>query len=116
MQLFFDESGFTGQDLANREQPIFVLASTRAGDDLCHDIYSEVFKDVKARELKHSSLAKTPRGRDRIMKFLRRVRGSGLFQIGLFTKNFVSFQSLLTYVWNLLSMTVESISTIGAMP
>ncbi len=74
--------------------PSLVLASTRAGDDLCQDIYSEVFNDVKARELKHSSLAKTPRGRDRILKFLRRVRGSGLFAAWIVHKEFCLLSKL----------------------
>lgn len=94
MQVFLDESGFTGEDLANRDQPIFVLASTRAGDDLCRDIHSEVFKGVKARELKHSSLAKTPRGRDRILKFLHRIRGSGLFAAEMVHKEFCLLSKL----------------------
>jgi hypothetical protein len=56
MQLFLDESGFTGEDFANRGQPVFVIASTRANEQFCRDVYSEVFKDVKARELNRQGL------------------------------------------------------------
>jgi hypothetical protein len=94
MQLFLDESGFTGEDLANRDQPVFVLASTRADERFCRDIYSEVFSGVKARELKHSALAKTPRGRDRVLGLLAKLQGSGLFAIWMVHKEFCLLSKL----------------------
>jgi hypothetical protein len=70
MRLFLDESGFTGEDLANSTQPIFVLASTRADDSFCAETHQKIFAQVQSPELKHSSLALTGIGRRRILDFL----------------------------------------------
>ena len=75
MRLFFDESGFTGEDLANSAQPIFVLASTRADNSFSAETYRRIFAQVKSPELKHSSLARTAIGRRRVLDFLGAVRG-----------------------------------------
>src|SRR5712692_4988566 len=88
MRLFFDESGFTGEDLLNSDQPLFVSASTNAEDSFCLDIRQRFFSKVQSKELKHSSLAKTDIGRRRIMDFLVAVRGSGLFAVWLVHKEF----------------------------
>jgi uncharacterized protein DUF3800 len=88
MRIFFDESGFTGEDLANANQPVFVLASTRAEDALCKKIFDQVFEGVQSPELKHSSLARTERGRRRILSFLTAIRGSRLFAAWVAHKEF----------------------------
>jgi hypothetical protein len=71
LTFFMDESGFTGEDLLSADQPVFAHASTTASADLCRELYIEFFRGTQAPELKHSKLAGRPRGRDRIVKFLK---------------------------------------------
>ena len=47
MQLYLDESGYTGEDLANRDQPIFVLAGLAV-----EGVEEKFFSEIKAAELK----------------------------------------------------------------
>lgn len=88
MRIFLDESGFTGEDLANLDQPIFVIASTNADDSRVADIFQNSFSGVRSRELKHSSLARTEAGRRRVIDFFQQVRGSGLFAVYIAHKQF----------------------------
>jgi hypothetical protein len=94
MRLFFDESGFTGEDLANSAQPIFVLASTRADNSFSAETYRRIFAQAQSPELKHSSLARTAIGRRRVLDFLGAVRGSGLFAIWVVHKEFCLLSKL----------------------
>ena len=47
MKLFLDESGYTGEDLINVDQPWFVLASTILGDDEAKALSQDIFNLVK---------------------------------------------------------------------
>jgi len=87
MRIFVDESGFTGEDLANIDQPIFVIASTKA-DDSAAGVFQKSFSGVQSRELKHSSLARTEAGRRRVRDFFQQARGSGLFAVYVVHKQF----------------------------
>jgi uncharacterized protein DUF3800 len=71
MKVFFDESGYTGEDLINKDQPVFVLASTILDDSEAKVIVQDIFKGVQAQELKHSSLKKTFSGQRRLIEFLK---------------------------------------------
>jgi len=71
MQIFLDESGYTGEDLKNKDQPIFVLASTNLKEQECRAIFKEVFSGIQAEELKHSTLTKKPSGQERIVNFTK---------------------------------------------
>jgi hypothetical protein len=73
MKVHLDESGFTGEDLINRQQPIFVLASIRLADADADHLARECFPGVQAAELKHSSLAKRPRGQEMVTNFVRHI-------------------------------------------
>ena len=76
MRIYLDESGFTGEDLFNEAQPIFVLASTVLADNESRRIQADIFGDVHARELKHSAMAKTAKGRSQVLNFVRALRMS----------------------------------------
>lgn len=54
--LFMDESGFTGEDLFNSDQPVFVLATVFLPEDECQIVKRKHFGAVHAAELKHSKL------------------------------------------------------------
>lgn len=77
-KLFFDESGYTGEDLLNREQPTFAYASTALPDGDAASLLSSCFAFSRASELKHSRLSKSWRGQDAIVNFVQRASGSSL--------------------------------------
>lgn len=74
MRVHVDESGFTGEDLFNRQQPIFVLASICLSDLETKKIIETCFPGVRAAELKHSALAKRPKGQEMIVEFVKNLR------------------------------------------
>jgi len=73
MRIYVDESGFTGEDLINQDQPVFVLASVSLSDENANRLISDCFSGVRANELKHASLAKGHRGREMVVEFLKHL-------------------------------------------
>lgn len=71
--IFLDECGFTGEDLFNADQPIFVLASTNIPEEVCKGFLNKHFGIVQAKELKHSNLSKRPKQQDMVLEFIRDV-------------------------------------------
>ena len=65
----FDESGNTGADLLNQQQPVFALASTCLSRDQANLIL-EPLTTPQTREIKFSRLRRTEAGRRRIIEFL----------------------------------------------
>lgn len=74
MKIFLDESGYTGEDLMNTEQPWFVLTSTILNDTEANALAREFFGGVQAQELKHSKLRKTERGRRRVIECIKALK------------------------------------------
>lgn len=70
MRVFLDESGFTGQDLFNREQPIFTVASTNLSDAETSQLWQQLFSKTQAPEIKHSTLAKAPGGQRLVVELV----------------------------------------------
>jgi hypothetical protein len=68
---YVDETGFTGEDLLAKDQPIFVQASTDFSPQEADKIVADVFKGVKAAELKHSSQSRKPADQARIVELIR---------------------------------------------
>lgn len=75
MKLFLDESGYTGEDLINKDQPVFVLASNVLTDEECQEFFREIFKDIKTGELKHKELSKDIKGQTRIIELVKALQG-----------------------------------------
>lgn len=73
MKVHVDESGYTGEDLINRQQPIFVLASICLSDANANRLVRTCFPRIQAAELKHSTLAKRPRGQEMIVDLLKHL-------------------------------------------
>jgi len=72
--MFLDEAGYTGPDLVNRDQPIFVLASTIIEEQEARDLLAACFPNQETgRELKHSRLSRTKKGRAELIEFFRQV-------------------------------------------
>ena len=72
-KIFIDECGYTGDDLFNEEQPVFVLASIYLPEDYCRELKGKFFSRVQAKELKHSRLSKYPTQQKMIIDFLRQM-------------------------------------------
>lgn len=69
MAVAFDESGNTGADLLNQDQPVFSLASTSISSDLAHHLLG-ITRTAQTREVKFVRLKKTATGRRRIVELL----------------------------------------------
>jgi len=73
VEVYLDEAGYTGPDLANQEQPVFVLASTVLSEDEAKAALDASFGTDRQREVKHSRLSRTQKGRAQIIDFLSRL-------------------------------------------
>jgi hypothetical protein len=62
--IYFDESGFTGNDLLNDDQPVFVYASVAIEPSQAEDIIAEMISRFRLQgdELKGSNLVGHTRG------------------------------------------------------
>ena len=61
----FDESGNSGANLLDPEQPVFALASLRVSDDLAAEILCDT-----AKELKFNRLRRSADGRQKVLRIL----------------------------------------------
>lgn len=73
--LFFDESGFTGHNLLDREQPIFTIASTDISADLAKDILQTSFPNYRGAEFKFTNIWRSNSNRSGLIRFAERLRG-----------------------------------------
>lgn len=73
LNIFIDESGYTGGNLLDQAQPVFALASIALPDDITAQLVTAHFTGVQAAELKHSRLAKYASGRRRVVEFVRKL-------------------------------------------
>lgn len=89
-RLFIDECGYTGEDLYNQDQPVFVLASIYLPEEHCAELKNKYFSKVKAIELKHSRLSRYPTQQDMIIDFLRNmVKESDSVKFAIAHKHYV---------------------------
>lgn len=54
--IYFDESGFTGYNLLDRQQPVFVVSSTDIAPDAAELILRESFPKYRGEEFKFSNI------------------------------------------------------------
>jgi hypothetical protein len=73
MDVFIDEAGYTGPDLINADQPMFILASTIVGADDARALLDSSFQKPQT-EVKYIKRAKSRRGRNEILEFLRALK------------------------------------------
>jgi hypothetical protein len=71
--IFIDESGYTGEDLFNAEQPFFTLASLNLSEEKCKFLTDKYFGEINARELKHSNILKYPKQQEMVTNFLKEL-------------------------------------------
>lgn len=72
--VFLDESGWTGEDLANVDQPVFVLATLQIEEDEARELKATLFSGIQAPELKHSLLGSRASGQRRVLGFLNHMQ------------------------------------------
>jgi len=68
---YVDETGFTGEDLLAREQPLFVQATNNYTADEADQIIRDAFGRINAAELKYTRLARGGRHEDHIVECVR---------------------------------------------
>jgi Protein of unknown function (DUF3800) len=73
MHIYLDETGYTGRDIMNRDQPVYVLASTNLSDGDAAELKSTIFARIRSKELKHSSIASRGRGQAQIVELLGEI-------------------------------------------
>ena len=75
LDVFLDESSYTGPDLVNREQPVFVLASTILSPNEAARVLDAHIGVSASSEAKHSKLSKSRRGRSQVVEVIRALTG-----------------------------------------
>ena len=74
--LYFDESGFTGDNLLDSTQPIFAIASTDLEPEVAEVILRETFPRYGGNEFKFSNIWRSRRNRANLPEFCRRMSSS----------------------------------------
>jgi hypothetical protein len=74
--IFLDECGHTGEDLADPNQPAFVIATHRYAEADCHRLKLEFFAGVQTPELKHKSLQGRTKNQERVLAFVEHALGA----------------------------------------
>ena len=97
--IYFDESGFTGNNLLSAEQAYFTYASVASSDDEAKEIVEYLVYQYKlqGRELKGGNLVKTERGRKAIEDVL--FYYSGRIKIFTSEKTFALAGKLYEYIF-----------------
>lgn len=68
--IYFDESGHTGPDLLNIDQPIFLLSSVNISEDQCEKICKTYLNDSNANELHFIQMKKYKKYHHKLIQFL----------------------------------------------
>lgn len=72
--LYFDESGFTGNNLLDKNQPIFTIASTDITPELAKEILYNSFPSYKGDEFKFQQIWKSKKHRKGLLEFSKQVQ------------------------------------------
>ena len=99
MRLYLDESGYTGDDLANRDQPIFVLAGLAIEDDAASAWKELFFSEIKAAELKHTALKSRPKQQEMVLRFLSDPDVQSRLRAAIFHKPFALLGKIVDHVY-----------------
>ncbi|MBB6468585.1 hypothetical protein HNQ96_004469 [Aminobacter lissarensis] len=72
-RIFFDESGQTGTNMFDPEQPYFALGSTNISEPEATEIIARTFPGQQGPELKSGNVLRRPTGRRQFLKFAQEV-------------------------------------------
>lgn len=86
--IFLDECGFTGEDLADGDQPVFVVASHDLLEGEAMALKQAHFGGVRAEELKHSSLQRRANHQASVIAFVGAVLRADRARVALAHKQF----------------------------
>lgn len=77
LTVYLDESGFTGNNLLDEAQPIFIVSAVAISVEEATKLVAEVSKEfsLTAKEIKGSKLCGFARGRQAILKLLELLKG-----------------------------------------
>ncbi len=97
-EIFLDEAGYTGPDLVNRDQPVFVLASTIIDAVEARELLDSCFGANRQAEVKHSRFSRSQRGRSRILDLIQQLApDSGRFAFHVVHKEYTLLGFLIDF-------------------
>jgi hypothetical protein len=71
--LYFDESGYTGTDLLNTDQPLFCVVSSDIEEGVAKEILKKSFPNYKGEEFKFNNIWRKPTNRERLTIFVKEI-------------------------------------------
>jgi hypothetical protein len=99
MQLFLDETGYSGPNLLDDQQPLFTLATLGLDEVECKRLKQQHFGRAKMSELKHSTLARRPSGQRMVLAFLDDLLSrKGAFRFYMVHKRFALTRKFVDHV------------------
>ena len=99
MTIFSDESGYTGPNLTNEDQPYFVLATISFEEDEAKAIRDRFFSPIQAKELKHGNLAKYAKQHHMVLEYLRYLEScQHRFKMFVVDKEFAAVAKVVDYL------------------
>jgi hypothetical protein len=72
--IYFDESGYTGTDLSNPEQPFFVIASSTLSDADANTLLQDSFPGYQGAEFKFTNIWRRDRHRKNLERFVSNLK------------------------------------------
>ncbi len=97
--IYFDESGFTGYNLLDPQQPIFTLASSDIEEEAAEKILVETFPNYKGDEFKFSNIWRQDRHKRRLPVFAAHLAGLGdRAYIWMLDKKFVALTKIVDFL------------------
>ncbi len=99
MTIFSDESGHTGPNLTSKAQQYFVLATISFPESEAKEIRNGFFPQVRARELKHGSLARNAKQHSMVLEYLKYLQScQHRFKIYVVDKEFAAVAKIVDYL------------------
>ena len=97
--IFSDESGYTGPNLTNMDQPYFVLATISFEEHEAKAIRDSIFSSVGTQELKHSSLARNIKRHPMVLEYLKYLQSCPhRFKLCVIDKEFATVAKIVDYL------------------
>ncbi len=97
--IFFDEAGFTGDDLISQDQQIFAYAGVAIDKDKADSLAESVMSEFKiqGQELKAKNLVKPGKGRAAIRKIISSL--DGMYSVFLANKQYALSGKFFEYIY-----------------
>lgn len=97
--IYFDESGYTGPDLLNPDQPFFCVVSTDIEEGTAEEILKRSFPKYRGQEFKFKSIWKRPTNKNFFPSFVKELlKHEGRIYSRLDDKQFVVLTKLVDFL------------------